>query len=81
LIQREAEAAGIRTAAIAHLLKAAKKARPPRIMHVDFPLGRAYGRPNNEKMQKDILLDLIEFALEGGAEEVMECSYHWTETK
>lgn len=77
LIQREVEKAGIRTAAIAHLLKAAKKGRPPRIMHVDFPLGRAYGHPNNKKMQKEILLDLLKFSIDGGDEEIRECSYKW----
>ena len=79
LIQREVEKAGIRTAAVAHLPRSAKKGRPPRVMHLAFPMGRAFGRANDKEMQKDILLDLLNFAIEGGREEFKTLPYEWKE--
>lgn len=79
MVQREVEKAGIRTAAIAHLPRSAKKGRPPRVMHIKFPMGRAYGKAFDKETQSSILKDLLKFSLEGGEEEFATLNYQWSE--
>lgn len=56
-----------------HLPKVAAKVRPPRMLAIDSALGYTFGLAGHEAKQKEILLDLLDFALTGGAEEI---SYH-----
>lgn len=70
LVQREIESRGIRTASIMHLPKLAKKVRPPRMLHIKFPLGRTFSTTAYDiDLQTRIVKDLLEFALDGGSEE------------
>lgn len=77
MIQRAVEAAGIRTVSVMHLKKTGKKSRVPRMMHLRFPLGRAFGTANNPQLQKSILMDLLEFSISGGNEEIKVLDYQW----
>lgn len=47
------------------------------MMHLKFPLGRAFGTANNPELQKSILMDLLEFSINGGKEEIKELKYKW----
>lgn len=77
LIQREIESRGIRTASIMHLPKVAEKVRPPRMMHIHFPLGRTFGRSFDTQLQTKIVKDLLNFAIDGGPEELVNLNYKW----
>ncbi len=57
--------------------KSSEKGRPPRMMYLKFPLGRAFGTANNIKLQQNILKDLLEFSINGGKEEIVELPYRW----
>lgn len=69
------EASGIRTASLTHFPKITQKINPPRALHVDFPLGRSFGNPKDEEMQKRILLDLLHFSLEDINEKIRKLPY------
>lgn len=60
-----------------HLPRVGKKVRPPRIMHLKFPLGRAFGKAGYIDTQKSILKDLLEFSLKGEAESIVKLDYEW----
>ncbi len=62
---------------IMHLPLVGKKVRPPRMMHIRFPLGKTFGMAGDVKMQRNILIDLLHFALEGGKESLAELPYRW----
>ena len=47
------------------------------MMHLKFPLGRAFGTANNPQLQKSILMDLLEFSISGGNEEIKVLDYQW----
>jgi hypothetical protein len=49
------EAAGLATVGLALVRQQAENARPPRMLHVDFPLGRPLGRPNDPAFQHDVI--------------------------
>ncbi len=49
------EAAGLATVGISLVRKQAENVRPPRILNVDFPLGRPLGRPDDPDLQHDVL--------------------------
>lgn len=49
------EAAGLATVGIALVRAQAVSARPPRILNVDFPLGRPLGKPGDAEFQHDVL--------------------------
>ncbi len=49
------EAAGLATVGISLVRRQAENARPPRMLHVDFPLGRPLGRPGDAVFQHDVL--------------------------
>jgi hypothetical protein len=49
------EAAGLATVGLALVRQQAENARPPRMLSVDFPLGRPLGRPNDPAFQHDVI--------------------------
>jgi hypothetical protein len=49
------EAAGLATVGISLVREQAVKVAPPRILNVDFPLGRPLGKPNDPAFQRDVL--------------------------
>lgn len=58
-----------------HLPKVAAKVRPPRMMQIDFPLGRTFSDAFNVDLQTRIVKDLLDFALMGGPEELLKKHY------
>ncbi|CAK7010330.1 hypothetical protein CIW83_12205 [Tissierella sp. P1] len=60
-----------------HLPKVAEKVRPPRMMHIPFPLGRTFGRAFDTQLQTRIVKDLLDFAIYGGPEELIRLDYKW----
>ncbi len=60
LIQSIIEAAGIPTASISLLREVTEKVDPPRVLHVDGPLGYPLGEPGNAALQKAILLQALQ---------------------
>ncbi|RXT13740.1 hypothetical protein EIZ39_06230 [Ammoniphilus sp. CFH 90114] len=77
LIQREIESRGIRTAAISHLPNVTKKVRAPRSLYLRFPLGRSFGGAGGSEIQARILKDLLDFAVVGEPESIVELPYRW----
>ena len=64
------ERAGLATVGISIVRRQAENARPPRILHCEFPLGRPLGRPNDPTFQRDVLtraFDLLEPPMGTGA--------------
>jgi D-proline reductase (dithiol) PrdB len=49
------EAAGLATVGISLVRRHAELARPPRMLHCDFPLGRPLGRPGDARFQRAVL--------------------------
>ena len=49
------EAAGLATVVLASMLPVAEKARSPRTLYCEFPLGRPLGRPSDPEFQHDVL--------------------------
>lgn len=50
------ETAGLATVGLALVREHAVASTPPRMLNVDFPLGRPLGRPNDASFQRDVLL-------------------------
>lgn len=69
------ESRGIRTASIMHLPKVAAKVRPPRMLQIDFPLGRTFSTAFDVELQTRMVRDLLDFAIHGGAEELLKKDY------
>lgn len=55
MIQSIIEAAGIPTVSISLLREVTRKAKPPRVLFVDRPLGFPLGFPDRKKVQREIL--------------------------
>lgn len=49
------EGAGLATTSLSLVRRQAEIARPPRALHVQFPLGRPLGKPNDAAFQHDVL--------------------------
>jgi hypothetical protein len=49
------EAAGIATVVLSSIRPMAEKAKPPRALHGEFPLGRPLGKPGDAAFQHDVL--------------------------
>ncbi|HLR20488.1 MAG TPA: hypothetical protein VK087_00645 [Tissierellaceae bacterium] len=77
MIQREVESRDIRTVSIVHLPKVAKKVRPPRMMHIKFPLGKTFSKAFETETQTKIVKDMLNFGINGKAEELIELKYKW----
>jgi hypothetical protein len=63
LIASGIEKAGIPTVGLSLLQMVTKKVRPPRALYVPFPFGYPLGKPNNAKLQHQVIraaLDLLE---------------------
>jgi len=63
LIASVIENSGIPTVGLTLLLMVTKKVRPPRSLYVPFPFGYPLGKPNDPKLQHQIIrgaLDLLE---------------------
>lgn len=63
LIASVIEKAGIPTVGLSLLQMVTKKVRPPRSLFVPFPFGYPLGKPNDPKLQHQIIraaLDLLE---------------------
>lgn len=58
-----------------HLPKVAAKVRPPRMMKISFPLGRTFSTAHNTELQTRIIKDLLDFAQDGGPEELLKMDY------
>ena len=71
LIQREMEAAGIRTVSLVNLPSIGKIVRPPRMIQVDYSLGTIFGHAGDRETQTAILKKAIEYALEGEPESLL----------
>lgn len=69
LVQREIESRGIRTASISHLQNVISRTRPPRVLNIDKELGHTFGEVGEVDRQKDLLVQLLDLAAEGGEEE------------
>ncbi|MGA8183491.1 MAG: hypothetical protein WB819_07590 [Terriglobia bacterium] len=63
LVASVIEKAGIPTVGLSLLQMVTKKVRPPRSLYVPFPFGYPLGKPNDPKLQHQIIrgaLDLLE---------------------
>lgn len=60
-----------------HLPRVAEKVRPPRMMHIRFPLGKTFGRAFDTPLQTKIVKDLLNFAIDGAPEELVKLDYKW----
>ena len=49
------EAAGLATVVFSSVREVAKRMKPPRALHCQFPLGRPLGRPQDAEFQHDVL--------------------------
>ncbi len=57
------------------------RVRPPRSVFVNHPMGNPFGRPGEEKLQREILLAALEMAAsctEAGT--IVDLPYDWGET-
>jgi hypothetical protein len=55
LVQAAIEREGIRTVSIANLREVAEILRPPRALHVPFPLGYPLGEPGDSELQHSVI--------------------------
>ncbi len=80
LIARGVEDAGIPTVYLGSCLDMMKQLMAPRMVFLDFPLGRQCGKPNNRELQMNILRDTLNF-LEKASEpgQMFELTYEWGE--
>jgi len=46
-------------------------------MHIKFPLGKTFGRAHDISLQKNILIDLLEFSITGDPESIVDLPYSW----
>ena len=53
------EQAGLATVGISLVRGQAESAKPPRMLNVDFPLGRPLGKPNDAKFQTSVLMAMF----------------------
>ena len=59
LLQSEIERHGIATASITALPEITRRVRPPRALHVPYPLGFPLGEPGNASLQRKVLEALL----------------------
>ncbi|MCL6570899.1 MAG: hypothetical protein K6T88_04350 [Bacillus sp. (in: Bacteria)] len=78
MIQYAIEKEGIPTISITHLAELTTKVRVPRSLHLRFPLGRSFGKANEQDMQKQILHDAIHYLSKIDIPETMiKLPYKW----
>ena len=80
LIARGVEEAGIPTVYLGSCLDMMEQLKAPRMVFLDFPLGRQCGKPNDPELQKNILKDTLSF-LETVPKpgQMLELPYEWGE--
>lgn len=67
LIAGALEERGIRTVCLSSLEAIMEKVRPPRWLHVPYPLGFPLGRPNRPEVQIEIISAALELLEEPGS--------------
>ncbi|WP_147803552.1 hypothetical protein [Alkalicoccus halolimnae] len=77
MIQKEIEKAGIATVSLTHYPDLTSLVHAPRALHIKFPLGRTFGQPGREDLQKKITEDMLKAITEEKAESVRTLSYRW----
>ena len=80
LVCRVVEQSGIATVCLATGRDLVRQVRPPRTVFVNFPMGNAFGKPNDRAMQTAILRACLELA-EGctAPGEHVDLPYAWPE--
>ena len=80
LISRAVEEAGIPTLCMTSALDITRAVKPPRSVFVNFPLGHQTGKPNEPKLQRNIVRDALS-ALETMSTpgEIVSLPYVWDE--
>lgn len=72
LVARHLEANGIPTLVIGSAMDIAKALKPPRYLHIDFPLGNPCGKPYDRAMQREIILQALRFFASATTEKPIE---------
>jgi len=72
LVARHLEANGIPTLVIGSAMDIAKVLKPPRYLHIDFPLGNPCGKPYDRAMQREIILKALRFFASATREKPIE---------
>ncbi|MBW2092865.1 MAG: hypothetical protein JRI34_12190 [Deltaproteobacteria bacterium] len=80
LIARGVEEAGIPTVYLGSCLDIMNQLKAPRMVFVDFPLGRQCGKPNDRELQMNILKDTLNFLETAKIPgQMLELPYKWGE--
>ena len=80
LIARGVEEAGISTVYLGSCQDVMEQLKAPRMVFVDFPLGRQCGKPNDRELQMNILKDTLNFLETAQTPgQMLELPYKWSE--
>lgn len=80
LVARTVEEAGIPTVCVSTGRDLSAQVKPPRTVFVNFPMGNAFGRPEDAGQQRQILVDALELAASGTTPgELVDLPYDWGE--
>jgi len=80
LIARGVEEAGIPTVFLGSCQDIMEQLKAPRMVFLDFPLGRQCGKPNDRELQKNILKDALNFLETAQSPgQMLELPYEWGE--
>lgn len=80
LVARTVEEAGIPTVCVSTGRDLSAQVKPPRTVFVNFPMGNAFGRPEDRAQQRRILTDALELAASGTTPgELVDLPYDWGE--
>ncbi|MDF1733074.1 MAG: glycine/sarcosine/betaine reductase selenoprotein B family protein [Minwuia sp.] len=80
LVARAVEEAGIPTVLVSTGRDLSAQVKPPRTVFVNFPMGNAFGRPEDAAQQRRILEDALNLAATGTtAGELVDLPYVWGE--
>ncbi|NJP36809.1 hypothetical protein HCN83_04335 [Bacillus luteus] len=60
-----------------HFPELTEKVHAPRALHIRFPLGRTFGQPGREDLQKRILTDMLGTARLTEPEILRRLDYKW----
>lgn len=78
LVQREAEARGVRTVGVTLARHVTEQVRPPRAYHLRYPFGHPLGEADNPAQQRQIVLDLLEvLATAETPGTIVDAPYRW----
>jgi D-proline reductase (dithiol) PrdB len=80
LVARRVEEAGIATVTVSTGRDLSEKVLAPRTVFVNFPMGNAFGRPDEAAQQRRILMDALELAEScNKAGQIIDLPYDWGE--